>query len=288
MLRLVARTVAPVGAVAALAHQSSVTLAEHPPPKIDGRPIHIGAKNCAFAGRTAWALYESGKAESFEMVDIPLGHDRPTWLRDMNPSNTVPVVLDANGQRLPGNSASLAALLLDDANSTDEFVLEAVHEFDTQAVGPLYAFLRCTAPHGSDSWVSARTRVEHALARVEACFVRAAAARRCAGNEDNDGPYFCGGSLSLADIAIVSVLWRFDASLRAFRGYDELVSPERTPLLSRAVHACAARDAFRAATPSADQIVAFYRDDAAYCPDLPSPGLDAWVDRMLAGTQPVP
>jgi len=296
MHRLIARAVpwaAPVGAALAQ-HSASSAMAESAAVRSDSAPIvrreskpappgkqvpvHIGSRMCAFAGRTSWALSEFG-GEEFLQLEVGIGADRPIWLAAVNPQNTVPVILDEAGRRVPGNSVALTNWLIERSGGdcADEAAQEVVRQFDKTALGALYALLRCTAPLGSPERARAQLRVENALGALEARF----AAR------GGDGPYFLGDEVSLADIAIFSVLFRFQASLREFRNYD-LVTSERTPRLARGLEASASRPAFQAVTPKPSEIVEFYASDATYNPNEKSPALDAWVSRLLAGLQTVP
>ena len=94
MHRILARAAAPVAFLAF--HPSAARADGSPPPpsSISGKPVHIGARSCAFAGRTSWALHELGAHDDFEHVEIALGAERPAWLRKINPcGGTVPVIL---------------------------------------------------------------------------------------------------------------------------------------------------------------------------------------------------
>ena len=281
MHRILARAAAPVAFLAF--HPSAARADDNPPPpsSISGKPVHIGARSCAFAGRTSWALRELGAHADFEHVEVALGAARPAWLREINPcGGTVPVILDARGARVEGNSAALVAWLFErsaTAPPTPASARAVADEFDRTTLGALYAMLRTDAPPGSRAWHDARARVEAALDAIEARFVASSSA----------GPYFLGDALSLADIAIFSVLHRFKASLREFRAY-ELISAQRTPRLARALAACSARPAFEESQPTPAEVVQFYSSDTTYNPNRKSEALDAWVGRMLAGSQLAP
>eukprot|EP01047_Picozoa_sp_COSAG01_P009719 COSAG01_NODE_402_length_17510_cov_6.871575_17_plen_281_part_00 len=242
--------------------------------------VHVGSRMCAFAGRTLWAIHELKLLESFELVDVPLGQERPPWLRELNPSNTVPAIFSSEGERVEGDSAALTDWLIRQspggAGSSSESVRAVVQEFDQKVLGPLYAFLRCDAAQGSERWEASRARVEASLAPIEAKFAAAS----------EHGPYFL-EEIGLADFVIFSVLYRFQASLADFRRY-ELVSANRTPCLARGLAAVVARPAFRSATPTPEEIVQWYRTDSTYNPNVHNRMLDDWVTGMVDGTMAAP
>merc|ERR1712046_126898 len=262
-------------------HGSRVVDDKAPPLKHD-KPLYVGNRICAFAGRCIWALHETDQAHEFDLVSISLGEQRPAWLEVLNPACTVPIIAEAENRVVRGNSAILpeyisqrarAGIYPDDPMNA-AMVRECIAKFDAEVLGSLYQLLRCKAQPGSVVFNTCQDLIEQRLLGIEELY-----------SENPEGPYLLGMSFSAADIAIVSVLHRFQASLHHFRGYSVL---QKFPALTACVAACQTRPAFKAVAPSTEEVIQFYLSDSKYHPDGDCEMLDNWVQKMLHASQRPP
>ena len=196
----------------------------------------------------------------------------------------MPVILQEGGGPVDGTSASLTEWLIRQATNEDspKLVRGVVDEFDEKVLGTLYAFLRCPAKLPSPALRSG------AVAGI-------ALSGRWGTLKRNLPPPASRGRISSGRKSLWRTL-RFSAcctasnprspipvrahQCRAYRG---------TPCLTRGLAACEGRPSFQDdVTPKPEEIVEFYKSDDTYHPERENKMLDAWVARMLDGTQAIP
>ena len=96
-------------------------------------------------------------------------------------------------------------------------------------------------------------------------YQKLAACARILRSRSAAGPFFLGKQLSVADIAIVPFLDRFEVTMPFYRGFELLPVaelPELVPL-QQLLHACRERPAFNRASQSREFYIGAYRSYAA-------------------------
>lgn len=232
-----------------------------------GKLVLFNNRVCPFGHRAWWAMMEKGLEGQFDYVHIELGETKPAWYaRDVNPAGTVPCLID-NGESV--FESLICAEYLDDKypekgtklmpkapldRANVRFVVDA---FGNKCIPAMYRLLMNQDASKDGELVNA---VQSGLKAVNDIFAA-----------QSEGPYFLGERFSFADLAIVTFLDRFSATLPYWRGFDPLPEGGKdTDRLLAVYEACKSRPAFKATSQSPEFYEKFYTSYAKERRDVTS------------------
>ncbi|EQC38116.1 hypothetical protein SDRG_04546 [Saprolegnia diclina VS20] len=194
---------------------------------------------CPWAHRTLWTVSEIDAP--VRVLELSLDSMPMSYLRHLNPDGSVPFLL-ANGRPMHDsvdiamymdatfNNGHLAAT---DDRAGAALVQRANAVFD---VAPTFAFLRNADASKKDAL---QRKMHSSLSQLETVYVEEAAVYR------SRGPYLLGDRLSLAEILILPLLFRFNLIAKHYHDTELLASH---PALAGALAAATARPAFQRVT----------------------------------------
>jgi len=215
--------------------------------------VFFGNRICPFAHRAWWTLVEKG-VQNFDYIHIDLGGKKPKWYSaDVYEAGTVPCLFD--GGKFLGESLNVAEYLEDKHHNEGTKILPS-DAFQRAEIRTLIGYwndkvqklcygLLMNQDRSADEGL--KENLSKALKGLNDRFVA-----------QSSGPYFLGKDLSMADIAIVPFLDRFVTTLKHYRDFEMLGSPDTTRL-KELYEECKKRPAFQKTTQTPDFYIGGYR-----------------------------
>jgi len=229
--------------------------------------VFFGNRLCPFAQRVFWMATERGAMGGFTYahVDLSMGgvpieksSGGGTYKRDINPGGTVPCIW-YEGKPVRGSvtcalfmdelhrgSGDMPALIPEGGAMAAAIVRNGVDLVES-LVGLLYGLLSTRDP--SEQAVL-KAKLTEAVAKLEAHYID---------NAQAGGPYLLGERISLAEVCLTPLVYRFAATLPFYREFSAF---EHAPRVQAAAAAAASRPAFQETKP-ANQLVCDYQNDFA-------------------------
>jgi len=217
-----------------------------------GKRLFFNNRICPFGHRAWWAALE--KKVDIDYIHIDLGETKPIWYKNnVNHYGTVPCFYDQGQGVFESNNVAeyfeeafvdQGCALMPSDFARRARVREIISKFD---VGYLYGLLKCQDLDKLDEVAQAATAKLEAFAKLWGT------------KKEPGGPYFLGNELSLADIAVVPFLERFQFTLLHYREFEMLPqSSEHLAPLRALLAAARTRNAFQITTQTPEFFVAAY------------------------------
>ena len=197
--------------------------------------------------RAWWAAFEKGIEKEFNYIHIELGANKPKWYSELNPSGTVPFVVD-DGKPV-FESVIVAEYFEDKYKNQGTTLLPAdahqrsvirflIANFGEKVTGLSYTLLKAQDPNvQEETKTKLRTAITNFNSTIKSLVPSPA------------GPYLA-GEFSLADIAIVPFIDRFAASLKFYRNFEFVVDDESHDRLVSSFKASQTRPGFQSTSQS--------------------------------------
>lgn len=226
--------------------------------------VYFGCRVCPFAHRSFWVAEELGYASTWKYVHIDLGKKKPAWYMEINPLGTVPC-LYVDGK--PVFESLIVAEYMNDVQKgslvpsdpyTKATMRFIIARFDDTCKSAFYGVLM---NKDQDKYNELAEALHTKLQAFEDLYKK---------SQTGKGPYFLGEQLSLAEIAIIPFLERFEHTLAFYRSIN-LFENGRYPTINAAVQAARARPAFRKTTAPKEYYVVAYRGYAGASLASPKP-----------------
>ncbi|CAI9091020.1 OLC1v1025937C1 [Oldenlandia corymbosa var. corymbosa] len=220
----------------------ALTSSSDPPAIFDGTPKLYIAYVCPYAQRVWIASNFKGLQDKIKLIPIDLGN-RPAWYKEkVYPANKVPA-LEHNNE-VKGESLDLLKYLeekfegpslLPDDPAKRQFAEELLAYTDTFNWSVIQSF------KGDDT-----SKIDAAFDYLENAL-----------GKFSDGPFLLGESFSMADIAYIPFVERFQAFLSEVKHYD--VTKGR-PKVAAWIEAVDKVDAYKGTQPDLKEVVELYKN----------------------------
>eukprot|EP01101_Sappina_pedata_P001465 TRINITY_DN11549_c0_g1_i1.p1 TRINITY_DN11549_c0_g1~~TRINITY_DN11549_c0_g1_i1.p1 ORF type:complete len:246 (-),score=111.25 TRINITY_DN11549_c0_g1_i1:84-821(-) len=199
--------------------------------------IYYGNRLCPYAHRAWWSILEKNITD-MDYIHIDLRENKPEWYQaQVNPSGTVPFIYH-KGRSVA--ESLIVAEYIDEAFKTGNSLMpsEPIERADVRFIIAYYSdkiapvFFRALSNKDPQLDQDFQAQVFKATKDLNDKFAA-----------KSKGPYFLGENLSLADIAIVPFLERYEVALKALLGLS--IFDESSAGLKTLLDACRSRPAFQ-------------------------------------------